>query len=332
MHPWNPIAARMALLVGLGLVGGIAVSGCPVPGDDDDATGDDDASDDDGDPATIPLAGPCGLAERRGGFVVEAYEGSSIVDGTVEDATLPLSVLEEVAAEAGCRLMKRNNPFCDPPCAADETCDHDGQCIPYPEAVDLGTVTVSGLSAPVSMEPVMPGYSYFETTLPHPAFEPMSLITLKTSGGALDPFTLHGVGVDPLEVAGESWVVEEGQPLAVAWTPPAGESRSTVDLRLNIDQHGLSPVTLWCALDDSGTGEVPAALVAALFGAGVSGYPSGSLGRRTADSIAVGGGCVDLIVASPRILDVDVAGYIPCDGEEDCPDELDCNEITGLCE
>ncbi len=311
----------------------LGAPGCPSQ-DDDDSAGDDDATGDDDthDPATVPLAGPCDLEDRRGGFVIEAYEDYSIVDGTVEDGTVPISVLEEVAAAGDCLLMKRNNPFCDPPCAGDETCDFDGSCIPYPEPLDLGTVTVSGLSAPVSMDPVMPGYSYFDTSLPHPAFEPMALITLKSGAAALEPFTLHGVGVHQLAFGGGGWIVDEGQPLAVSWTPPAGESRATVDLRLNIDQHGISPVTVWCAFDDTGQGEIPVAVIDALFAAGVSGFPNGNLRRRTADSTSVDGGCVDLTVSSPRAVDVDVAGYIPCDGPEDCPDELECNEITGLCE
>lgn len=322
---WLFVAGLACLLV---------LSSCDAPASDDDSASDDDATGDDdtGDPSTIPLAGPCDLADRRGGFVIEAYEDYSIVDGTVEDGTVPISVLEEVTAEGGCRLMKRNNPFCDPPCEGDETCDFDGTCIPYPAPLDLGTVTVGGLSAPVSMEPLMPGYSYFDTSLPHPAFEPMSLVTLRSGGGALDAFTLHGVGVHELSVVGEGWIVDEGQPLAVGWIPADGEFRSTVDLRLNIDQHGISPVTVWCAFEDTGSGEIPVEVIDALFDAGVSGFPNGALSRRTADSTAVGGGCVDLIVGSPRVVDVDVAGYIPCDGPEDCPDELECNEITGLCE
>ena len=333
MTSWFDIAARRALVAALGIACAAVVAGCEPPAADDDSADDDTADDDDdGDPATIPLAGPCDLTDRRGGFVIEAYEEYSIVDGTVEDGTVPISVLEEVLTEGGCRLMKRNNPFCDPPCDADETCDHDGQCVPYPAPVDLDTVTVNGLSELVSMDPVMPGYSYFDTSMPHPAFEPMSLVTLKTGGGGLDTFTLHGVGVHQLAVDGDSWVVEEGQPLAVSWPQPGAESRSTVDLRLNIDQHGLSPVTVWCEFEDTGAGEVPAAVVDGLFAFGVSGFPNGALSRRTADSVSVGGGCVDLSVASPRAVDVDVAGYIPCDDEEDCPDELDCNETTGLCE
>ncbi len=310
----------------------LALAGCPVAGGDDDSAGTDDDDGPVGDPATIPLAGSCDLDQRLGGFVAEAYADYSIVDGTVSDGVVPLSVLEQVLQQGDCRLMKRNNPFCDPPCAPDETCDFDGECIPYPSPVDLGTVTVLGLEEAVVMEPIVPGYSYFDTSLPHPAFLPGELIELRTSGGTVEPFTLHGVGVHLLAPPVGSWVVAEGQPLAVTWEPPGTDVRSTMALTLNIDQHGISPVTAWCEFEDSGSGEVPAAVIEALFSAGVSGYPNGTLSRHTVDSVGASTACVDLEVASPVDVDVDVAGYIPCKDDDDCPDGMECNEAIGLCE
>jgi hypothetical protein len=69
---------------------------------------------------------------------------------------------------------------------------------------------------------------------------------------------------------------------------------------LQIDQHGLSPVSVVCETADDGSLEVSAALVDRLFAAGISGFPNGTLIRRTADSQSAGGGCVDLVVASER--------------------------------
>jgi hypothetical protein len=319
---WFPLFAALTALAGC--------AGATADDDDSATTADDDGPV--GDPATIPLEGACDLDRRLGGFVVEAYAETSIVDGTVSDGVVPLSVLEQVMQAGDCQLMRRNNPFCDPPCDPDQTCDHDGECIPYPAPVDLGTVTLLGLEAPVSMDPIVPGYSYFDTDLPHPAFLPGELLELRTSGGALEPFTLHGVGVHLLAEPAQGWVVAEGQPLVVAWEPPAGDVRSTVALAVNIDQHGVSPVTARCEFDDAGTGEVPAAVIEALFAAGVSGYPNGSLNRHTVDSASVATGCVDLEVGSPVAVDVDVAGYIPCTDDDDCPDGMECNEAVGLCE
>ncbi len=70
----------------------------------------------------------------------------------------------------------------------------------------------------------------------------------------------------------------------------------------------------------------------ALLHAGVSGRPSATLVRRTADRADVGEGCVDLTVASPRAGEVQLADYVPCDQATPCPDSLECNLSVGLCE
>ncbi len=91
-----------------------------------------------------------------------------------------------------------------------------------------------------------------------------------------------------------------------AWEPPSGEVRTMVHLELNIDQHGATPVTLACELEDTGSATVPGTLTDALFNAGISGFPRGSIVRRTVDSQAVADGCIELVVASPRTQSVTV--------------------------
>ena len=110
------------------------------------------------DPATVPLAGACDLAEDFGGFQVVSAESGSAVEGDVSDGVVPQSVLEEVQRSGDCYVLRRNNPYCEPACEAGETCDFDGQCLPYPTKQDLGTVTMTGLTQAVSMEPVFPGH------------------------------------------------------------------------------------------------------------------------------------------------------------------------------
>jgi hypothetical protein len=286
-----------------------------------------------GDPATIGLEGMCPLETRLGGFAVEALESYSTVYGDVSEGVVPVTILQEVAAEGDCRLMKKENPFCDPPCEAGETCDFDGQCIPYPETQDLGTVTVAGLEIDVIMDPVKPGYAYFNTSVPHPAFAPDQLIELNTEAAYFDAFTLHGVGASMMEPLDKQWVVSEGQPLAVSWATSSDETqRAVVSLELNVDQHGTSPITVWCTFEDDGAGEVPAGLVDQLVNAGVTGFPSGKLTRRTEDKVELDQGCVDFVVASPRSVDVDVDGYTSCYTEEDCPPDQDCNLALQICE
>ena len=193
------------------IIGGCDPSEPDVPADTDTGEVSDTDTGEAPDPAVVELAGTCALEDRFGGFLVEMYDSYSIVDGSVADGVVPISVLEQVGVEGDCKLLRRNNPFCDPPCGPDETCDFTSTCIPYPLNQDVGTVTVTGLSADVVMEPLQPGNSYFNTSLPHPAFEPGALVTLTTTGGAYDPVRLHAVGVEPLTILDEMWVVDSGK-------------------------------------------------------------------------------------------------------------------------
>ncbi len=266
-----------------------------------------------------------------GGFAVEVYTDYSSVDGQVADAVVPMTVLEEMQVEGTCRLLRRNNPHCDPLCDPDETCDFDGTCLPYPEDQDLGQVTVSGLVVPVTMDPRAPGARYFDTTLPHPGFEPDVLVTLRT-GGVFGDQSLYGVGVEALEPGETSWILEPEKDLVVTWTPASGLVRGEVSLRIDIDQHGTSPASVHCTFPDTGQGVVGASMVNALVESGVSGFPTGSLVRQTIDRVLVDEGCFDFSVASPRRTDeVRVLGYTPCDEHGDCPPGQRCDLDIELC-
>ena len=284
------------------------------------------------DPATVALDGTCPLASDRGGFIVAAYEDYSIVDGRVADAVVPMTVLEELDVEGDCVLYRRNNPHCEGGCEPDETCDFNGECLPYPQDQDLGHVTVKGLSADVGMDPGTPGAHYFDTSLPHPGFEADALVRLDSSG-VYGEQTLFGVGVETLVLGESVWTLNGGSQLHVSWEPPVGLARGEVVLRANIDQHGTSPASVVCVFEDDGTGVVPASMVTALVDAGVSGFPSGSLTRQTGDRVDIDGACMDFTVASPRRQDeVRVEGFTPCDEPSDCPPGQQCNLEIELCE
>jgi len=287
--------------------------------------------------ATLPpfpatLLGECSLSERLGGFVVEAYDGYSLVSGQVLDGVVPLTVLAEELHEGDCRLMRRLNPLCEPPCEPSDTCGLDGTCVPYPGPLALGRVTVTGLSKAVSMLPKPPNQNYFDTSLPHPAFLAGDEIRVQSEGGALAPLTLFGYGVDALEPGEAEWVLTAGQPLSVTWDAGAADTPARVLLRLNVDQHGVSPITLVCDLPDTGQATLPATLIDALLGAGISGFPNGKLARRTADSVPVDGGCVDLVVSSPRTVTTRVTGSTPCTKPADCPPGQACNLPLQICQ
>jgi hypothetical protein len=284
-----------------------------------------------GDVDTVPLAGMCDPENDYGGFLVETLFGFSIVDGTVSDGVVPVTVLEPMLVVGECELKRRNNPFCDPPCQAGETCTFDGECITFPRAQDLGTVTVGGLSAPVSMEPLVPGFNYSNTSLPHPGFAAGDLIELRTGSGAYPDLELHGVGVTPLESDTPAVLIVPGEDLTVTWTPPPDGARSRVVMQLTIDQHGLTPVKLLCDFEDDGSGVVGGSLLQALVDFGVTGFPNGTMKRQTADHVAVGDGCMDFVVSSPLEVDVDVDGFTPCRRDDECPEGQQCDSINEIC-
>jgi len=255
-----------------------------------------------------------------------------VVDGAVADGVVPVTILEELDEIGPCRLLRRTNPFCNPACSPGFTCDFDGECVPFPENQNVGTVEVRGLSVMVSMEPVQPGNRYFDTTVGDPLFEPGAEVFLDASGADLPAFALEGVGSEVLELPDVATIlIEEGQPTLVQWPAPLEDGPATVHLELSIDQHGNSPVRIECELDDTGSAELPPGVADALLAAGVSGYPNATLSRRTVDSAPVGDFCVELLVGSPRTPDVRVAGHTPCDEPDDCPEGLTCDLALNTC-
>lgn len=295
------------------------------------------------------LRGPCPRGARLGGFQITAELDYAYVEGSVSDGVVPVTVLDVVpGSELGdCRLLAKRNPFCDPPCNAGETCDFDGACIAYPAPLDLGVVTVQGLLAPVEMTALEPGLSYFDTQLPNPPWAAAARISLASSGGDAEPLSLHAEAPPTLIPLGTWEVAAQGaEPadppapndptdLEVRWEPPPAPSTSLeVVLTMLIDQHGNAPRSLECRFADTGHGLVPRALIDTLVASGVSGFPSGRLVRRSADSQPISrpvAGCVDLLATSPRSVPVSVLGHIPCRKDADCPPTMSCDRPTETC-
>lgn len=284
------------------------------------------------DPATVELAGPCPMDTDLGGFSVTATDATDVA-GTVSNGVVPITILENIGTDGDCVLLRRNNPHCEPACDPGQTCDWEGECIAYPSNQDLGVVTIDGLAQPVEMEPVFPGNTYFDTTLPHPAMTPGELVTLRMPEGTYGPARMHGVAVDPLTGLAEEWSIEAGVDLELTWdatvTSPA---RSEVWVSVNIDQHGVSPGTLFCTFEDDGAGTVSGALIEQMVSVGVTGFPSGSIVRRTVDHADAGDGCMDFTVSSRAGVAVDVIGFTPCTSTAECPDGLVCNTELQICE
>jgi hypothetical protein len=294
-----------------------------------DTTGNSEGSSSTG--GEIELAGACPLDVHVGGFLAGYETSYSAFSGSVADGVVPLNVLEQVSEDGNCTLWRRNNPFCDPGCNAGETCDFDGNCLPYPANHDVGVVTVTGLAKPVELEPVPPTYSYFDTMLPQPGFEPGALITLQTTGGDYSPMLLHGMGVQMVVPTEDELYLDGSVPLDVEWTP--GDAHATLRLQIAVDQHGITPLAMICSAPaDAGTLTISGELITEFLANGISGFPSADFYFETIDSVDIEPGCVDFVVRSHDQLLVRVAGHTPCNVTAECPKGEICDVMNQTCE
>jgi len=228
----------------------------------------------------------------------------------------------EVVAEDGvCRLYRKRNLFCDPPCASGTTCSGALSCVPAPTNQSVGTVSIDGLAIPLELMPsgVNSYTNPASPALPHPGFTEGATIVLAASGAGAAPFELHGRGISALELESDSIAVESGRSLAVRWTPPGEAAGQRVRLTFEFNRHGGTPTWLECDAADTGSFDVPAALLGALLELELSGWPTLAAARRTVDSASVAAGCVELRVVSSVTIDVELPGVISCDAENPCP-------------
>lgn len=286
------------------------------------------------DTGPVVLRGECALDNKGGTFTVAASDTFPFISGSMSNGVVPVTILEEVTVVGDCRLMRRNNPFCAPPCGPGTTCDFDGSCIPFPLPQDLGDVAISGLTeGTVTMTPVQPGNNYFNTQVPNPPFDAGAAILMTTGAkGAYGAKMLHGRGFEVL-AANDSWSVAASADFEVTWTAPTAATEGVkVHLEMNLDQHGNSPIILTCDFDDDGSATVPASLIDELLNSGISGFPNGELRRQTVDSVPMGSLCMELVVSSGIVPSVQIDGHTPCNTTLDCPAGQICNAPINTCE
>lgn len=271
--------------------------------------------------------GECASSEEIGYFIVQHELDYSVVSGEVLDGVVPSTILTQVGQEGDCSLWQRKNPFCSPACKPGEACSQEGTCVPFPLPKSVGGVTVTGLEKAVAMSPP----SYFDTNMPHPAFTPGAAVTLTAEGADYPGFTMYGQGFAPIAIPDVTWTIKKGQPLMISWTPDSSAEFARIRVRINIDQHGNSPVELVCELKDTGSATVPSSLIDQLLGFGITGFPSGHVSRHTLDKVTTGPGCVRFEVFSHVLGDLAVEGHIPCDASKPCPMGMACEIKTGTC-
>jgi hypothetical protein len=304
---WLPLVAQCAV--------GLLAAGCG--GDPAEAAPDPDAAD-----GSALSYQPCPTGQRVGSFVIDLTDEYTSVGGKVFDAIAPRDVPVEVSSAGGCSLfttpVMQCNPGCDP---STQVCGADNQCLPQPEARDLGRITVRGLLVPLQLEPngVTKAYTNpASAQLPQPGFEPGARLRLSSSGGDYPPIELRGWGVSLLQGVSNPVAVQPRRDVPVSWQPPEDPGPARVHLNLNINHHGSSTNWVECDVPDSGSASVPAGLVDELLARGQSGFPTLTVTRRSASSTQIEPGCVELLVRSESVSDVELDNFRSCSRADEC--------------
>lgn len=268
--------------------------------------------------AVGPVGEGCTPQTQIGRFEVFNDPMGSWVSGTVSDAVSVYDlILQPTQTDGPCTLWMGLNPdFCDPQCVSGEECHEDGTCKPAPQRQSIGVVTVAGLKEPLELDANVQLEYKFWNFVGAP-YEVGAAITLTASGDVIEGFELSGTGVPPLVMDDLEWTITPGAPLTLEWEPAEGPWE--IWFQLNVDQHGLTPVTLRCTLPDTGSYTVSAEMIDHLITSGASGASKGRVHRRTIDSTQVDEGCVELEVftwqqASPKCVDC------PCTTPGLCPE------------
>jgi hypothetical protein len=280
---------------------------------------------------------PCDESERYGGFEVSLKNGA--VQGQVLNGVVPSYVPEELRVQGECRLLQGKNLFCDPACGTGQACDDGGMCIAIPLGQDVGTVKVSGArtstgATEIVLAPTASNFYSTNATLAEPPFEARAPLTLSATGSAFAPaFSLRGEGIEALDVPDDPIVVEAGMPLALRWAAPSGATAAKVEINVQFNLHGSSTAAyIDCDVADDGSFDVPKELIDALLERELSGFPTVVLTRKTADSLAVGSGCLDFFVTSQVSRALEVPGVSSCNVDEDCEAGQVCIRPQLVCE
>jgi hypothetical protein len=247
--------------------------------------------------------------------VVESVFGqyaSGRVDGELVLAGYP-GIYTETMNDGTCRLVEFHSSFCDPAC--DTGWCIDQVCVPFPDWVDAGRLTVTGLKAAVAIDPNycgFQGWGYCDGgALPPDLFDPDDPVTASAPGGDFPAFSVDAAGVAPLVVAGlnnDELDMPNGSDLVFIWNPVSDSQQVRLVINANSSGGHGSPyqAIITCESVDDGSLTIPRAMIDAFpetyrwdICAG-SDCPLSWAMRYARGTTAVNDGEVELLVGAQR--------------------------------
>jgi hypothetical protein len=250
-------------------------------------------------------------------------DGHASLIGRFFDAATPEPFPLALSDEQGdCRLLVPDLPFCAEACTPD-VCTADDECTPYPKPQSIGTLSVTGLGAPVEIEPKSSMLIYQPASLGYPPCTAGEAVAAKAPG--LD---LEATCVAQLELTGPDPIpVKSGMPVAVSWKPQAGDG-TRIRIGLDVSHHGGKKGQIDCEVDDTGSFEIPEPLVTKLISLGLAGFPTINVNRVSVGTSSATPN-ISLLISSDVTRAVDT-GVVSCLDDSACEEPEVCSD-AGIC-
>jgi len=252
-----------------------------------------------------------------------ATPAHALLFGKILSGEDPQDVIWELADEQGdCKLFTPRVPFCDPGCGGSAVCVEDGECAPHPPVQDLGTLQLTGLGSELSIRYIARNYQ--SPTLAYPPCAEGDAVRLTTGGGSYPSFTLESRCIAPLEITG-GVRIEDGQALALRWPAPGQTDLARIKIKVDISHHGGAKGKIECDVADTGTLDVPAALVDQLVDLGIAGWPTVAITREASSPVTAGTPeNVALMISQNGEQPIEIPGLVSCTANEHCPAGQTC--------
>jgi hypothetical protein len=243
-------------------------------------------------------AGPDDPRPDRVGLinVIEGGGFNSIYASIADGPEVP--ALAHVATHGECAIHARPEPAqCDPPCTTG-ACTAPDVCTPYPEPVDHGDITVTGLNEPLVFVPGEFGYAPDPFPSGADLFDAGDPIAVSAPGAAGAAFAADLVGVEALVAPAHNLTLVDGEDAIVTWT--AGAGATEIELQLVVGWHGAPPeAVMTCITADDGSFTIPGAAITDLPRASSSLESHASaLWRFDRAVVEVAAGPIEIVVAS----------------------------------
>jgi hypothetical protein len=289
---------------------------------------------------TVPV-GPVANGKFEIRYVTGATAASSYAEigGFMYDGLqADLVIWDKKKTEGECSLYTPRTPFCDA-CESGQVCVDTNVCRTPPSTQDVGAVTLTGLNPPSGANPLaltpitnVAGTTYLcAETLPMPPCTEGTAVRLDAAGkGDYPPFSVQAQCIAPLVVTNPAITLESGKAFTLTWTP-SGVASSRITVFLDLSHHGGSKGRVLCDTADTGSLQIPGALLESLMALGVTGYPRALITRVLTGTTPVGSGQAELKLYSDRDYIAEIPGLVSCQDDSECPAPQTCQVPGQMC-